>query len=352
MVYISERCDRFANSGRSGRSGRSGHGEHGERGEHGEHDRHDRREAAYRQLGSVCMQIPKTRSKEDIIRELLRVRGVGEKLAEEMYAQGIHSIEQLAKAPGVPERIRLFAKYYKDIEAEIPGAVVENFTAWIDVAALKKEHPALMHVEEVISVGAYRRGLTSFHDIDILVLVSERASSAAAARNRLKPPQLPVALPALPATSAESATLDPPSDKTAEGIESITKEVIGAYASTVEALPQYRGEVARGNTIYEFLIQLAGKVRVVELYFASAEDRGSALMHWTGPSTFNILIRKRAKARGMKLSQHGLFRLVNGELIKIASKTEASIFKALGLRYYSPSERMLKETMYDIVHSD
>ena len=75
---------------------------------------------------------------------------------------------------------------------------------------------------------------------------------------------------------------------------------------------------------------------------AIAPDRvGAMLLHATGSADFNERIRARAKARGMLLSQLGLFeRTPDGKAGKlIAAATESEIFAALDMEPVPPSAR-------------
>lgn len=62
---------------------------------------------------------------------------------------------------------------------------------------------------------------------------------------------------------------------------------------------------------------------------------GSALLYFTGDKNHNVLLRKLAISKGLKLSEYGLFKRQKN----IASKTEKEIYKALGLGYIEPELR-------------
>jgi DNA polymerase (family X) len=73
----------------------------------------------------------------------------------------------------------------------------------------------------------------------------------------------------------------------------------------------------------------------VELYFVSEEDWGAALISYTGASGYSIGLRIKAKKKGLKLNQYGLFK---GNK-KIAGKTEQEIYEALGKHFKLPENR-------------
>ncbi len=73
----------------------------------------------------------------------------------------------------------------------------------------------------------------------------------------------------------------------------------------------------------------------VELYYTTKDEWGAELIAYSGKKGSNIGLRLVAKRKGMKLTQHGLFK--NGK--EIAGRTEHEIYKALGRRYKRPPNR-------------
>jgi len=83
-------------------------------------------------------------------------------------------------------------------------------------------------------------------------------------------------------------------------------------------------------------VALFGGVQV-EFYEATQESWGTCTLMWTGSKWNNIKLRKAAKARDLKLSQHGLFDQDGNNLT--ANKTEAEVFDLLGFDYLEPQKR-------------
>ena len=83
-------------------------------------------------------------------------------------------------------------------------------------------------------------------------------------------------------------------------------------------------------------VALFGGVQV-EFYEATQESWGTCTLMWTGSKWNNIKLRKAAKARDLKLSQHGLFDQDGNNLT--ANKTEAEVFGLLGFDYLAPQKR-------------
>ena len=73
----------------------------------------------------------------------------------------------------------------------------------------------------------------------------------------------------------------------------------------------------------------------IDLRVVPEESYGSALQYFTGSKEHNIVTRKIAIEKGLKLSEYGLFK---GEKM-IAGKTEEEVYKALGLPYIEPELR-------------
>lgn len=239
-------------------------------------------------------------SKEDAIRDLMRIRGIGKELAEKYYESGIRSIKDVIESGIVKESIRMYAKYIDDIEKKIPLKTVEAFANWLDVYLMTDNS---INVLEVIPVGSYRRNIVSTHDIDFLVIRGE-------------------------------------SSNVIEKIEELLKKR-KEYIATLE----------KGEHQYDFIMKIKNIARVIEIYTAPVVERGSALIHTTGPKEFGIALRMLARSRNLKFNQHGLFD--RSSRIVIARETEKDIFKALGLKYISPDMRGDEDVIkniYEMVH--
>jgi len=75
----------------------------------------------------------------------------------------------------------------------------------------------------------------------------------------------------------------------------------------------------------------------VEFYEATQETWGTCTLMWTGSKWNNIKLRKAAKSRGLKLSQHGLFDDQGANLA--SGKSEEQVFGMLGFDYITPQKR-------------
>ena len=77
--------------------------------------------------------------------------------------------------------------------------------------------------------------------------------------------------------------------------------------------------------------------RPINIFVTTPESYGACTYQMTGPAMYNIMMRRCAKLKGMRLNEYGLFDVESGE--QIAGHNEESIFEALGYEYRAPNER-------------
>lgn len=88
-----------------------------------------------------------------------------------------------------------------------------------------------------------------------------------------------------------------------------------------------------GKSIVRFIY----KDMLIDFFFIEdPKEWGAALLYRTGPSTSNIAMRAKAKNKGWKLNEHGLF---DDQDNLIPTKSEEDIYKALEMDYHTPEER-------------
>ena len=73
----------------------------------------------------------------------------------------------------------------------------------------------------------------------------------------------------------------------------------------------------------------------VDLRVLGRDSFGAALHYFTGSKAHNIAVRRLGVARGLKINEYGVFR---GER-RVAGRTEASVFAAVGLPFIPPELR-------------
>lgn len=83
--------------------------------------------------------------------------------------------------------------------------------------------------------------------------------------------------------------------------------------------------------------------RQVDLRIVSDEEYPAALMYFTGSKEHNIVLRQRARDRGMSLNEYGLFKLSDEKETDfdqpVKSGSESEIYKKLDLHFVPPEHR-------------
>ena len=77
--------------------------------------------------------------------------------------------------------------------------------------------------------------------------------------------------------------------------------------------------------------------RPVNIFITNTDSYGACLYQSTGPALYNVSMRQKAKKKGLKLNEYGLYHRETGD--KVAGETEESIFATLEMDYKEPTER-------------
>jgi DNA polymerase (family X) len=230
---------------------------------------------------------------------LSRVSGVGPKKAVTLQKElGINSLAEL-RAACEQQRVRGLKGYgAKTEEAILKGLCIAEEAGvrmrWADadvivqlLLAYMRECPAVRQIE---MAGSYRRGRETIGDLDMLV----------------------------------DAT-----DVTA---------VMDHFGRQL----QVEAVVARGDT--KMTVRLASGLQV-DLRVVPTESFGAALQYFTGSKDHNVVVRGRAKQRGLKVNEWGVYRVTNGDgegqgaEEYIAGRTEEEVYAALDLPWFPPEIR-------------
>ena len=122
------------------------------------------------------------------------------------------------------------------------------------------------------------------------------------------------------------------------------KETIGDFDILITS--------AQPKKVMDFFVKMPGVVKVwaqgptkssvrlkagldCDLRVVKGESFGAALQYFTGSKDHNIVIRKIAKKKGLKLNEYGVFK---GKK-RIAGKNEKEVYQAIGLPYIEPELR-------------
>ena len=133
-----------------------------------------------------------------------------------------------------------------------------------------------------------------------------------------------------------------------------SKETIGDIDILIAAENDYITAIFDAFTSHKRVVEILGRGetkssvrseegRQIDLRIVAPKQFGAALMYFTGSKEHNVVMRSRARERGMSLNEYGLFKLnEQGETDwnrPIASKEESEIFQALGLYWIPPELR-------------
>ena len=220
---------------------------------------------------------------------LLKIPGLGPKRVKALYKElQINTLKQLENAarqgrlsalPGfgakTEQRILEAVGAHRSLEKRFLRNVARQYAE-----PLVQYLQDIAEVDDVVVAGSYRRGKETVGDLDILV--TAKANSP-------------------------------------------TMQKFVAYDEVVEV-------VSKGTTRSTVFLRngLQVDLRVVE-----QQSFGAALHYFTGSKAHNIQVRRLGQQRGLKINEYGVFK---GEQ-SIAGKTEASVFKAVGLPFIPPELR-------------
>lgn len=105
-----------------------------------------------------------------------------------------------------------------------------------------------------------------------------------------------------------------------------------AVMDRLAAHPLVGSVLARGETKQRVRLKEGMEL---DLRVVPEESYGAAMQYFTGSKEHNIVIRRRAQDRGLKLNEYGLFQ---GEK-SVAGRTEEEIYEAVGLKWIPPELR-------------
>lgn len=170
--------------------------------------------------------------------------------------------------------------------------------------------------------------------------------ATALAERRRGPAQWPLAIARTQAEALRRALAQTPGVFTATVAGSIRRgrprvgdiDLVVAAARGAEvtqrfaALPQVAKVLACGPR--QARVKLTSGIQA-DLWVTTPESLGAALIHVTGAKAHNIALRRRAQALGLRLNERGLHR---GRR-RLAGRTEAEVYSALGLVFVPPARR-------------
>jgi len=226
------------------------------------------------------------------IQDLLSVSGMGPKRVKAVHENlGVSTIGELEYACR-ENRLVALDGFGEKTQANILKAIEfrkrsQDSRLFSDALSIGEDLVALAvksgHFRHVQIAGSLRRGKSSFKDIDILAILA-------------------------PGTGTDGAR------------------------DFLASLSDPDGIIGAGDTkvsIHRMGLQ-------VDFRMVSAGSHASALQHFTGSREHNTLLRSRAKARGLKMNEYGIFR---DDGTDIACPDEEAVYRAVGLGWIPPELR-------------
>ena len=220
---------------------------------------------------------------------MMRVQGLGPKRAalifNELKVSTLDELRAACEAHKVRELKGLGAKTEEAILAGLAfAAEAGKRVLWAEADVFVQEVLAHMRkckaVKQIEAAGSYRRGKDTVGDLDFLAVGSD----------------------------------------------------VAAVMDHMASFPGMAEVLGRGPT------KLNGRLRSgmnLDLRVVPAESFGAAMQYFTGSKAHNVIVRGRAKDRGLKVNEYGVFR--GDELV--AGRTEKEVYAALELPCFPPEMR-------------
>lgn len=246
--------------------------------------------------------------KIDSIQELEKVIGIGSSIAKKLVTKyNIRSVKELKKAIKngkitVPNTILLGLKYYGIVQGDIPRKEISKIEKYLSTEAHKID-PKL----EIMICGSYRRGRKTSGDIDVLIYH--------------------------PKIKTTKEILHPQKYDLKPYLELLVKQ-LSRNGFIIDHIS------SKSMKYMGFSKFKSNPVRRIDIRFIPFQSLPTAMLYFTGPYELNTVMRKEAKKRNMILNEYGLYK-INEKGIKtpIKIRTEADVFRILGMKYLTPEER-------------
>ena len=224
--------------------------------------------------------------KDKIIQKFEVISWIGKSTAKKLYKQGYRSLADLEAKPSsiLNKNQRIMLEYYRKLKP-IPRSFITKFGHELNKIIVSKNYQLLLG-------GSYRRGKATSGDIDIVV----------------------------------------------ESTEFKLKDLVHLLKEHDIIIE----ELSHGKSEYKCIAQNTNsrsrRLFRLDILFATKASWPAAILAYTGNAALNREMRLVAKEKGMKLSQHGLYKTKTSKK-PMNLRTEKAIFEKLGYTYKPPKKR-------------
>jgi DNA polymerase (family X) len=127
--------------------------------------------------------------------------------------------------------------------------------------------------------------------------------------------------------------------ETCNDIDIIVQEPIENVIAQLSAVDYIKHTFSAGQHKFSGIVKhpMFPRHRHLDIVMTNKQSYPFALLYFTGSAKHNIILRLKAKKLGLRLNEYGLFR---GDKPIPGITTEHDIFKALGVEYKEPNERI------------
>lgn len=230
-------------------------------------------------------------------RELMDVYGIGAVKARELFAKGITNVAKLREAYArdsaiLNDKQAIGLRYYNDLLQRIPRGEMDKHSGYITslIRRIDRDNTLIYEV-----TGSYRRGAKNSGDIDVLITDKSGAD---------------------------------------------TSKIFWTVIEELEKSDYVVETLAKGKKKFMGICKLADTNRRLDMVYTTREHYPFALLYFTGSAEFNVEMRNWALSRGLSLNEYGFTDIKTRRKIEGEFKTEADIFRYLGLSYIEPRSRI------------
>jgi DNA polymerase IV len=239
----------------------------------------------------------------------LGIYGVGHSTAQSFLAAGHRTLADIENLP-LTKNQRIGLEHHADFNTRIPRSEVTDHAAFV------KSHLARISPTVELTVGgSYRRGAETSGDVDFLLWAA-----------------------GMPLPVLRFIFLD----------KLIHALVEAGYIQCALTMADHgTGTKWHGAATLPSPTKTTNPWRRVDFLLVPWEERGAALIYFTGNDTFNSSMRLLASRKGMRLNRRGLYRdvmrgpsrakITDGTLVE--QESERRIFEILGVPWRPPEHR-------------